>query len=160
MEFLGRETYQAKVNELFLTIKKDITHLLSNCRFEHIGGSSIKGAVSKGDLDIFVGVNQEQFESIIMDLKNVGFTEKQGTLRTNQLCMLVTDKYNHDVALQVVVNGSEFENFLKFRDLMNSRPELVSEMNMFKRQCHGFSPEKYREVKSKWVENIINQYLG
>ena len=75
MEFFEPETYQAKVNELFLTIKKDITHPLNNCRLEHMGGSSIIGAVSKGDLDIFVGVSQEQFESIIMGLKDVGFTE-------------------------------------------------------------------------------------
>lgn len=72
--------------------------------------------------------------------------------------MMVTDKYNYDVAIQIVVNGSEFENFIKLRDLLNSRPDLVEELNVLKRNCRGFSPEKYRELKSNWVEKVLSKY--
>lgn len=160
MLFLGPEEYQEKVNTLFEQVKSDVLAEISSQRFEHIGASSIKNSVSKGDLDIFFGVEKESFESTIGDLIRLGFVEKQNTLRTDDLCMMVTDKYDYDVAIQVVVNGSEFEDFIKFRDFMISRPDLVEELNHLKRKCHGFTPDKYREIKSKWVENIIKQYLS
>ena len=115
MKFFEPEEYQDKVNELFEKVREDIFNCISNLRFEHIGASSIKGSVSKGDLDIFVGVKKDQFNLTIEKLKEIGFTEKENTLRTNELCMMVTDKYNYDVAIQIVVNGSEFEDFIKFR---------------------------------------------
>ena len=32
--------------------------------------------------------------------------------------MTVTERFNYDVTTQVDVNGSQFEDFIKFRDLM------------------------------------------
>jgi GrpB-like predicted nucleotidyltransferase (UPF0157 family) len=160
MKFFEPEEYQDKVNELFERVREDVFKYISNSRFEHIGASSIRGSVSKGDLDIFVGVRKDQFDLTIEKLKGIGFTEKENTLRTNELCMMITDQYNYDVALQVVVNGSEFEDFIIFRDFMISRPDLMKELNELKRRCSGLDPSEYRKVKSKWVENIISQCLG
>ena len=69
--------------------------------------------------------------------------------------MMVTDKYNYDVAIQIVVNGSEFEDFIKFRDFMMTRPDLVEELNVLKRSCSDFTPDEYRAKKSNWVEGIL-----
>lgn len=160
MIFLESEEYQEKVNSLFKRVKTDLEEKLDINRIEHIGASSIKGAVSKGDLDIFLGVDKDKFKETITNLKNLGFAEKQDTLRTDELCMMVADRYNYDVAIQVVVNGSKFEDFIKFRDLMSSRPDLVKELNDLKRKSQGLEPAKYRSIKSKWIENIINQYLS
>lgn len=159
MLFLEPEEYQLRVDKLFKEVRSDVLKLVSCSRFEHIGASSVTGSVSKGDLDIFFGVDKNEFHQTIDRLKEIGFTEKENTLRTDELCMMVTEKYNFDVALQIVVSGSEFEDFVNFRDFMISRPDLVEELNELKRNCRGFAPEEYRSVKSKWIENIINQYL-
>lgn len=158
MIFLEPEEYQEKVNSLFKRVKADLEKKLDINRLEHIGASSIKSSVSKGDLDIFLGVESEMLNSTIKNLTRIGFVEKKDTLRTDELCMMTIDRYNHDVAIQVVVNGSEFEDFIKFRDFMISRPDLVEELNTLKRSCEGFTLEEYREVKSAWVENIISKY--
>lgn len=138
-----------------MRVKSDTLKYITNSRFEHIGASSILGSVSKGDLDIFVGVNRDDFEKTLQKLKAIGFYEKEGTLRTDELCMMVTDKYNYDVALQVVVNGRKFEDFIKFRDFMKTRPDLIEELNALKRSCSGLAPDDYRAKKSNWVQGIL-----
>ena len=160
MKFLEPSEYQEKVATLYKQVKQDVYGLIPYARFEHIGASSISGSVSKGDLDIFVGVEKNKFDITIEKLKVAHFYEKENTLRTDELCMMITDRYNYDVAIQVAVNGSQFEDFIKFRNFMQSRPDLVLELNQLKRDCSGLSSDEYRKIKSKWVERIISQHLN
>jgi GrpB-like predicted nucleotidyltransferase (UPF0157 family) len=159
MKFYEQSEYEEKVNSIFELLKRDLLENKISSRVEHIGASSISGSVSKGDLDVFVGVEKENFNHALEGIKELGFYEKEDTLRTDELCMLVTDKYNHDVAIQLVVNGSEFEYFISFRDFMRAHPKLVEELNQLKRDCAGLESDDYRSVKSKWVEKIIKQYI-
>ena len=56
VKFLEPEAYQPLARELFNRSSSLIRQALPAARIEHIGSSAIEGAVSKGDLDIFVGV--------------------------------------------------------------------------------------------------------
>ena len=82
MRFLKAEQYQPEALELFRAISAEVRVCLPNARIEHIGASSIPGAVSKGDLDIFVGVPGDEVEKAVRRLNGLGFREKTGTLRT------------------------------------------------------------------------------
>lgn len=121
-----------------------------------MGASSIPLAVSKGDLDIYIGVDSGDLESAVKILKGLGFEEKQDTLRTPELCMLESTA-NDDVAFQVVANGSEFECFLAFRDKLRANPELVQQYNALKMSCTGWSQDEYRLKKSAFVEHVLAQ---
>ena len=63
------------------------------------------------------------------------------------------------VAVQLVVNGSQFEDFITFRDLLRFNSKLLDEYNNLKRDSSGMSSEKYREKKSIWVENILKKHI-
>ncbi|PME38876.1 hypothetical protein BCV39_00565 [Vibrio sp. 10N.286.55.E10] len=154
MKFYPAEQYQAACNELFIRYERDIRKLIPNARVEHVGASSIPFAVSKGDLDIFVGVELGELEDVIDRLTTLGFTEKLDTLRTPELCMLESTS-SDDVALQVVANGSEFECFLRFRDKLRANPALVQQYNTIKMACEGWSQDEYREKKSSFIEHVL-----
>ncbi|MEZ9777291.1 GrpB family protein [Vibrio sp. 10N.261.54.A5] len=154
MKFYPAEQYQAACNELFIRYERDIKKLIPNARVEHVGASSIPFAVSKGDLDIFVGVDLGELEDVIGRLTTLGFNEKLDTLRTPELCMLESTSAD-DVALQVVANGSEFECFLRFRDKLRANPALVQQYNTLKMACEGWSQEKYRAKKSAFIEHVL-----
>ncbi|MCY9861686.1 GrpB family protein [Vibrio coralliirubri] len=154
MKFYPAEQYQAACNELFIRYERDIRTLIPNARVEHVGASSIPSAVSKGDLDIFVGIELGELEDVIGRLTTLGFNEKLDTLRTPELCMLESTSA-HDVALQVVANGSEFECFLAFRDKLRVTPALVEQYNTLKMSCEGWSQEEYREKKSVFIEHVL-----
>ncbi|PTP64832.1 hypothetical protein CWO01_02655 [Vibrio splendidus] len=154
MKFYPAEQYQAACNELFVLYERDIKTLIPNARVDHVGASSIPSAVSKGDLDIFVGVELGELEDVIGRLTTLGFNEKLDTLRTPDLCMLESTS-GDDVALQVVANGSEFECFLRFRDKLCANPALVQQYNTLKMSCEGWPQEEYREKKSDFIEHVL-----
>ncbi|MDO9181040.1 MAG: GrpB family protein [Bacteriovorax sp.] len=114
------EDYSEQVDILFKVLSRELQSILPEARIEHIGSSAIPGSVSKGDLDVFVGIDHSYFDQALSLIKSLDFYEKAETFRSDELCMLVTDKFNHDVAIQLVSNGSEFEDFLKFRDVLNA----------------------------------------
>lgn len=126
MKFFEAEGYQPVCIKSFEYYKAEISKLLPSVRVEHIGASSIPNAISKGDLDIFIGVEHERLEQTVQLLRRLGFSEKSNTFRSSELCML--ELIESDVALQVVANGSKFEFFLTFRDKLRADARLVSQM--------------------------------
>ncbi|MDR5866124.1 GrpB family protein [Halomonas koreensis] len=156
MKFYRAEEYQGSREKQFLRYRDQIKTLAPSAVVEHIGASSIPMAVSKGDLDIFVGVNSAELEKVVLRLTKLGFQEKPDTLRTPELCMLESTS-GDDVALQVVAKGSEFEFFLEFRDILRANAALVQQYNELKMSCEGLSPETYRNKKSAFVEHVLAQ---
>jgi GrpB-like predicted nucleotidyltransferase (UPF0157 family) len=156
MKFYSAEEYQVSCEEQFQRYQREILTLLPDAVIEHIGASSIPMAVSKGDLDILVGVDSAELEEAVKLLTTLGFQEKVDTLRTPELCMLEATS-GEDVAFQVVANGSEFECFLDFRDKLRKNTSLVQQYNELKMSCTGWSQDDYRLKKSAFVEHVLAQ---
>ena len=157
MKFIEQSEYLPRIDAIFNELHESLLSISPNLRVEHIGSSSIPGAVSKGDLDIFIGVTQEEFNRTIQLLESIGFYEKTDTLRTESLRMMVTDSYEEDVAIQVVANGTEFECFIDFRDKLRSNPVLVSKYNQLKTDCKSLSHDEYRPIKSSFIKSVLNE---
>lgn len=155
MKLYRYEEYYEKVGQIYQQIRNEVSQLIPDARIEHIGSSSIPGSVSKGDLDIFLGVNSNQFKEVLGVLDRIGFTEKMGTFRSNELCMLETERFSYDVAIQVVVNGSQFEDFLLFRNLLLSDNDLVEKYNQIKVSSQHLPPDLYRAKKSQFIEKVL-----
>ena len=100
---------------------------------EHIGSSAVPFAISKGDLDIYVGVHPAELENAVALLAKVGYTPKSDTFRSEELCML--EHYTLDTAIQVVAIGSKFEFFLAFRDKLRASARLLADYNELKQSC-------------------------
>ena len=155
MKFYEAPYYQENCMKLFEKYKNKIQSILPKAKIEHIGSSSIPNAISKGDLDILIGVRVEYIESTIEKLKTLGFEEKEDTLRTNELCMLESLSTTEEVAFQVIANGSKFEFFLDFRDKLRNNPRLVTQYNELKKICVGLSPDDYRLKKARFIDYIL-----
>lgn len=153
MKLFQANQYQAKCRERYSYYRQFLLKQLPSARIEHIGASAIPNAMSKGDLDIFVGIEAIDFELTIQTLCRLGFEEKHDTLRTSELCMLTFPA--EETALQVVVNGSEFEFFLNFRDKLRSSPRLVEQYNALKISCTGLSDEEYRIKKAHFIKQVL-----
>lgn len=156
MKFYRADQYQASCEALFFRYKREIQQLLPDAIIEHIGASSIPKAVSKGDLDIFVGVEANELELAVQILTTLGFQEKVDTLRTSELCMLESTA-DEEVACQVVSNRSAFECFLVFRDTLRANSSLIQEYNELKMSCEGWPQEEYRRKKSAFVKQVLAQ---
>lgn len=156
MKFYQPSEYQSKANAVFEQVSRQLFSVLPEAKIEHVGSSAIAGAISKGDLDIFVGVVKQEFSKALTAIEKLGFQIKQETLRTESLCMLETSEYDMDVAIQLVELGSQFENFLVFRDRLNADPALIESYNSLKSESTGLSSEEYREKKSEFIRKVLS----
>jgi GrpB-like predicted nucleotidyltransferase (UPF0157 family) len=155
VKFFKAEEYQANVLNLYTRFEGQLRQALPAARIEHIGSSAIVGAVSKGDLDIFVAVPAEDFEASIVRIEALGFKVKQDTHRDHELCPLESQAHGIEVGVQLVVSGSKYEFFLEFRDKLNFSPQLRDEYNSLKQSCAGFDAFDYRKVKSTFIERVL-----
>lgn len=155
MKFLEPSQYQNTCNKLFQKYQASIIAILPTARVEHIGASSISGAISKGDLDILVAVSTDEFEMAIQAILALGFKEKLDTLRTPELCMLESMSEN-DIAIQLISTGSQFEDFLSFRDALRTDFDLLQQYNQLKRRFEGKSHSSYMAAKSKFIEQVLS----
>jgi len=158
MKLLPPEQYQPEAHRLFQALCRQLKSMLPHHGIEHIGASSIPGAVSKGDLDICIITPQGKLSATINTIKTLGYQEKADTLRTDQLCMLIPQSGNGDVALQVIETGSRFEFFLTFRDALRANPSWVIDYNQVKYDAAFLSEDEYRDKKADFIESILRRW--
>lgn len=155
MLLLEADQYQPSAQALFAAVAAELHGVLAHARFEHIGASSIEGAISKGDVDICVLVAASEHISTVQTLQTLGYAIKTDTLRTPDLCMLVTGHHDLALALQVVSEGSELDCFVAFRDALRADPDLVAQYNQLKRRCASLGPARYRAEKALFIEHVL-----
>ena len=155
MRILESQEYQPKARAVYERIAAAFRTRLPNATIEHIGSSAITGAASKGDLDVFVGVDRCEFEQAVAIIQSLGFMIKTNTLRTPELCPFESSNYAIDVGVQLVERGSRFEFFRKFRDCLNSDPQLRERYNQLKREAAPLGEFEYRERKSAFIERVL-----
>jgi len=156
MRLKSYECIAPKTNVVFDDAARRLRTLLPHARIEHIGSTAIPGSVTKGDVDIFVGVDRTLHSKTIETLSEYGFQIKHDTHRDRALCMMITDLYDIDVAVQVVENGSVYEFFIAFRDQLKNSKELLTEYNDIKRTACNMSENEYREAKAQFIEHVLN----
>src|SRR5262245_29402931 len=111
MRFLNPSEYQRTANSIYASISRQIRTVLPNATVQHVGSSSVAGLISKGDLDVYVGVDRHDFKAAIETLTALGFNIKKRTLRTGQLCPFISKRHPIDVGIQLVERSSKFEFF-------------------------------------------------
>ncbi|MGM9483554.1 GrpB family protein [Roseateles sp. NT4] len=157
MKLLDPDQYQADAHAAFDAVARELHALLPQARVEHVGASSIPGAISKGDLDICVVVSAASHASVVEMLEAAGYGIKPDTFRTPELCMLVSPRTDLDLALQVVAAGSRFEFFMRFRDALRISPELVEQYNQIKRESMALGHDRYRDEKARFINAVLDQ---
>lgn len=123
---------------------------------EHVGSTAIKGALTKGDIDLYVEVPEEAHAKAVSTIENMGFKVKLDTHRDSELCML-EHQYVECFAIQVVARGSKYSFFLSFRNALNSDEHLVEQYNALKMSCVEATQEQYRERKSQFIRGVLGE---
>ncbi|WLD56801.1 GrpB family protein [Salinispirillum sp. LH 10-3-1] len=154
MRLVEAEQCKANATDLFAKWKPIIESSIPDSRVEHIGSTAIAGALTKGDVDLYVEVPASAHADAVAAIQAFGFSVKHDTHRDSELCML--EKPDQDgLALQVVARGSKYEFFLLFRDALNGDAELVQRYNQLKQDAIGSTPEHYRAQKTSFIESVL-----
>ncbi|TXH47774.1 MAG: GrpB family protein [Burkholderiaceae bacterium] len=151
------DQYQADVIQRFERLHAGLVQAFGPLRLEHVGSSAVPGAVSKGDLDACLIVPPMLLAGWVSRLEAVGYRVKADTLRTPELCMLEMHG-PHDAgehAVQLIAEGSSFEDFLRFRDLLRADAALVRAYNGVKRDAAHLDDAGYRAAKAHFIEAVL-----
>jgi GrpB-like predicted nucleotidyltransferase (UPF0157 family) len=133
--FVPSQSYLQRVADLFEEHRNKILHLVPTAEVEHIGATSVPGLLTKGDLDLQVSMSPERFNRAIV-LLQTEYSDHQLENWTESFASFKYEK-NSDipVGVQLVIQGSESDFFVKSRELLLAQPEKVEELNRLK-QCH------------------------
>lgn len=154
VNFKPSENIRASSEKLFQQERSRILETLPRADVQHIGASSIPGTITKGDLDINVRVSRKDFKKAVELLKKLyGITQPENW--SNDFASFKKDGYfDLDLGVQLVIIDSKSDDFVKIRDLLLDRPDLVEKSNKMKMKFEGKSMEKYRKEKAEFFENL------
>ena len=128
--------------------------LLPQAEIQHIGSTALPGALTKGDLDIVVRVSQKEFDAAEATL--AAYYERNiDSTRTAGFASFKDDSADPPLGIQLVVRGSDLDDFCTFRDFLAAHPAYLAEYNQLKQAAHGQPMDTYREQKSRFVEQIL-----
>jgi GrpB-like predicted nucleotidyltransferase (UPF0157 family) len=154
MHFVPAASIEKKVLAAFSRHRDALQLLLPQAEVHHIGSTSIAGSLTKGDLDILVRVSAGEFESAEQILSGA-YARNTGSIRTDTFASFKDDAEDPPLGVQLAVAGSEFDDFLIFRDIVTSQPGLLGEYNQLKQHAEGTGEDDYRRSKDAFIERIL-----
>ena len=120
---------------------------------EHVGASSIPGALTKGDLDIEVKTNRENFKRIKDSLQKK-YIVKHPEIWTDNFAIFKSEDIL-PVDILLVVAGTPYDTFTKTRDILQNTPILLKEYNQLKQKYQNETYEIYSSVKKEFYRKIL-----
>jgi GrpB-like predicted nucleotidyltransferase (UPF0157 family) len=161
MELLPEEANREAVALAFAEHRQGIRTLISSAAVEHIGSTSVPGAMTKGDLDLLVSVPSGQFEWGTAALQKRYVIHQPENWTATYASFKEEPEDEIPVGAQLVVVGSHDESlFIEWRQRLTAEPELLAEYNALKRGQIGADPDAYVSAKAGFIEAKIGRFSG
>ncbi len=113
---------------------------------QHVGSSSILGALTQADLDIQIRVTKDNFEKTVEILRNF-FDVKHSEDWTTEFASFVNTKNALPTDYIVTIEDSRYDHFYKTRDCLKGHPKMLSKYNAMKRLYEGKKYSEYSDAK-------------
>lgn len=138
------------IGKLFLEQKIFLESLIPYVvDIQHVGSSSILGALSKGDLDIQIRVSSENFEKI-KEILNLNFKSKRQELWNEGFSIFGNEEKGISIDYMITTIDSSADDFYKVRDFLRKNPAMLARYNEVKKIYHGKNYSEYRIAKSEF----------
>ena len=128
---------------------------------QHVGSTAIKSIAAKPIVDIAVALDDvHSVTSHIDELAECGIIYR-GSDMLDQILFIIGKGNIRTHHIHIVKwQGKAWNNFITFRDYMNSHPERAAEYEKLKKQLASSFPDNrraYTEGKAEFIEKIITE---
>jgi GrpB-like predicted nucleotidyltransferase (UPF0157 family) len=138
--------------------RNQVLLLLPDAEVEHVGATSVPGAVTKGDLDVLVRVQASEFARAVAVLRNAYAIHQPHNWTPTLASFNDPASSAPPVGVQLVAAGSASDAlFGPFRDALIADPALLVEYNALKLRLDGASYERYTTTKGAFIENVLQK---
>jgi GrpB-like predicted nucleotidyltransferase (UPF0157 family) len=153
---VGEEEIREQVGTLFARRRAELVELLPGARIEHIGSTAVPGSLTKGDLDICVIVEGEEFERASRSLAERFEIHQPENWSATLASFTAPSEDGIDVGVQLVPAGSADErHFVGWRDRLRSDPELRARYDELKRRHQDGGMDAYRGAKERLIRASV-----
>ena len=122
----------------------------------HVGATAIPGALTKGDLDVVVRVEADEFHAAVEMLRGA-FAVKQPENWDPWFASFGSDTdFAMPVGVQLVVKDSEADFFLFVRDYLISHPDALALYNLAKQESASLEAKAYWNAKDRVLAQILS----
>jgi GrpB-like predicted nucleotidyltransferase (UPF0157 family) len=148
----------AKAEATFQQLKRELGELLpTSAEIEHIGATSVPGCITKGDLDLVIRVDPDDF-MLAEQMLAQRLARNTGSVRTDAFASFECEDLDPLTGIQLVSKGSPLDSFLAFRDLLLSNPLLVQSYNDLKRGACQLGRDGYWEAKDAFINRVLQEH--
>lgn len=155
--FAPSQSYLERVTALFEEHRNKILNLIPTARVEHVGATSVPGLLTKGDLDLQVSVSPQYFERAVV-LLQTEYSNHQLENWTNSYASFNFERAcDIPVGVQLVIQDSDSDFFVKSRDLLLAKPEKVAELNRLKQAHADGDMNTYIEHKGAFFTTLLEE---
>jgi GrpB-like predicted nucleotidyltransferase (UPF0157 family) len=135
-----------------------VRELLPGAEVEHVGATSIPGALTKGDLDLLVRVERDRFADAVAVLGRRYAIHQPENWNDDYASFAWEGESPLPVGVQLVVAGTPDDlMFARLRKLLLERPELLERLNALKRSFEGVDYDSYTHAKGALIESLLGR---
>ena len=153
--FQEADIFREVAKRVFTGQKARILAAIPLAQVEHVGGTAIPGCLTKGDLDINVRVRQEDFALAVEQLKRLYKIAQPDNWTEGFASFKGGKTLGMDVGVQLTSVGAPEDAFVRLRDILSSRPDLLARYNQMKTDHNGKSMDDYRAAKALFIQNLL-----
>ena len=129
---------------------------LPEAEIEHVGSTSIPGALTKGDLDLLARVDAAEFDAAVRTVRGMYDVHQPENWTPTYASFVDPAAVDPPVGVQVAVRGSDDDLlFGPFREAMIADPALLDAYNRLKLERDGEDYARYTEAKGAFVEQVL-----
>ena len=155
-----RIKHEAELRELaraaFEHHRERALELIPRAEVEHVGSTSIPGALTKGDVDLLVRVQPGEFTAALGCLRQRYAVHQRENWTPTYASFVDPAATDPPIGVQLVVAGSADDLlFGPFRDALVRDRRLLSDYNALKRRLDGSDYQHYTDVKGKFVRDVL-----
>ena len=131
--------------------------LLPNAIVEHVGGTSIIGALTKGDVDLCAHVDSADFAAAVHLLQSIYVINQPENWTTTFASFKDDTSFELPLGVQLSVKDDDPYLFIALRNHLRTDPKALARYNAVKRAHESSDDAAYREAKGALIELLLSE---
>ena len=153
VHFAPEPSFRAEVAAILERIIPLVRALLPAAEVAHVGGTSIPGAMTKGDIDLLINVPHDTVDASLLVLQ-IGFPDATASASVEGMLLKVPGSAL-PLDLLITERGAE-DPAARGRARLLSDPDALAALNRLKQRFNGKPMASYRRAKDVFFQQLLS----
>ena len=156
IELYAVEDLATDVDGGLADLRRELEVVAPGVEVEHIGATSMRDGITKGDVDVNLRVAPERFDRLVAAL-SARFEVAQPQNWSGTYASFSDTRRGLPLGIQVTMAGSEDDFLVELRDRMSEDPDLRRRYDEVKRANAPAGRDAYWQAKNEFLRRLRNR---